>query len=65
MSKTKLARFVKKEAQKRLDGEVELLGGVKNALKVHLCDNKEDLMELFMFNVGEEFVIELEDLCNL
>ena len=65
MSKTKLAKFVKKEAQKRLEGEVELQGGIKNTLKVHLCDSKEDLMELFMFNVGEEFVMELESLCNL
>ena len=65
MSNKKLALLVERETQKRLDDEVELLGGVKNALKVHLCDSKEDLMELFMFNVGEEFVIELENLCNL
>ena len=65
MSDTKLAKLVKREALKRLAKEITLLGGIKNTLKEHLSDNREDLEELFMFNVGEEFVQELEQLCNL
>jgi len=65
MSDTKLAKLVKREALKRLEKEITLLGGIKNTLKEHLSDNREDLEELFMFNVGEEFVQELEQLCNL
>ena len=65
MSDTKLAKLVKREALKRLEKEIKLLGGMPETLKEHLSDNREDLEELFMFNVGEEFVQELEQLCNL
>ncbi len=65
MSDTKLAKLVKREALKRLEKEIKLLGGMQETLKEHLSDNREDLEELFMFNVGEEFVQELEQLCNL
>tara|TARA_R110001583_G_scaffold212_3_gene2144 strand:- start:603 stop:800 length:198 start_codon:yes stop_codon:yes gene_type:complete len=65
MSETKLARLVTREASKRMEKEIRELGGLKSACREHICDDSEDLKELFMFNVGEEFVKELEELCNL
>jgi hypothetical protein len=58
-------RLVKKEADYRLARDIVELGGFKAALKEHICDNKEELDELFLFTVGEEIVRELEDYCNL
>jgi len=65
MSKSALAKLVKKEASKRMEKEIRALGGLKGACKEHICDSSADLEELFMFTVGEEFVRELEDLCDL
>jgi len=65
MSDTKLAKLVKREARKRMEKEIRFLGGLKDACQEHICESSEDLEELFMFNVGEEFVRELEDLCDL
>ena len=65
MSNKKLALLVERETQKRLDALIKAHGGVKRAVKANLCEDKEDLMELLMADVGEEFVIELENLCNL
>ena len=65
MSKSALAKLVKKEASKRMEKEIRALGGLKGACKEHICDSSDDLEELFLFTVGEEYVRELEDLCNL
>ena len=65
MSESKLAKLVKREASKRMEKEIRALGGLKGACQEHICDSTEDLEELFMFNVGEEFVKELEEMCNL
>ncbi len=65
MRNKKLELLVERETQKRLDAEIAAWGGVKGAVKANLCEDKEDLMELLMHDVGEEFVIELEKLCDL
>jgi hypothetical protein len=65
MSNKKLELLVERETQKRLDALIKAHGGVKRAVKANLCEDKEDLMELVMADVGEEFVIELEKLCDL